>query len=170
MFVFFFNSNWVNKHEDKVVPIAFDMEWPFTFQTGSGKTAVIQLCADINMCYVFHVYDLKKMPAVLVALLKHDKVVLHGVNIKKWVPVVVVAGEAIFHFLSVVLLFYSDFRKLERDFPEVSVQKMIDQCVDLGVYCNSVMNTGGRWSMANLVSYIVSHRFDMHIINIFFFG
>lgn len=121
---------WVNEHKDEKVPIAFDMEWPFTFQTGSGRTAVIQLCADINLCYIFHVHDLKKMPAVLVALLKHDKVVLHGVNIK------------------------NDLRKLERDFPEVKTQKMIDQCVDLGVYCNDVMATGGRWSMANLVSYI----------------
>lgn len=59
------------------------MEWPFTFQTGSGRTAVIQLCADVNLCYVLHVHDLKRMPAVLVALLKHDKVILHGVNIKK---------------------------------------------------------------------------------------
>lgn len=50
----------------------------------------------------------------------------------------------------------SDLRKLERDFPEVKTQKMIDQCVDLGVYCNDVMGTGGRWSMANLVSHIVS--------------
>lgn len=45
---------------------------------------------------------------------------------------------------------------MERDFPEVKVQKMIDQCRDLGPFCNEVMGTGGRWSMANLVSYIVS--------------
>lgn len=49
----------------------------------------------------------------------------------------------------------SDCRKLERDFPEVNGQKMVDQCVDLGVYCNSVMNTGGRWSMERLVWYLV---------------
>lgn len=60
------------------------MEWPFTFTTGPGRTAVIQLCARINTCYVFHVFNLKKLPAVLIQLLNHDKVCLHGVNIKKY--------------------------------------------------------------------------------------
>lgn len=53
-------------------------------------------------------------------------------------------------------LFCSDCRKLERDFPEVNAQKMIDQCIDLGVYCNDVWNTGGRWSMERLVWHVVS--------------
>lgn len=68
-----------------MIPIAFDMEWPFTFQTGPGKTAVIQLCADIDLCYVLHVAELKKLPTTLVQLLTHDKVLLHGVNVKKLV-------------------------------------------------------------------------------------
>lgn len=59
------------------------MEWPFSFQTGPAKTAVIQLCADINVCYVFHLTNIKKLPATLCAILKHDRVQLHGVNIKK---------------------------------------------------------------------------------------
>lgn len=33
---------------------------------------------------------------------------------------------------------------------------MIDHCVDLGVWCNEVINSSGRWSMARLVSHIVS--------------
>lgn len=66
-----------------MIPIAFDMEWPFTFQTGPGKTAVIQLCANVDVCYVFHIAELKKLPAALVQLLTHDKVCLNGVNIKK---------------------------------------------------------------------------------------
>lgn len=60
------------------------MEWPFTFTTGPGRTAVIQLCAGLDICYVFHVYNLKKLPASLIQLLIHDKVCLHGVNIKKY--------------------------------------------------------------------------------------
>lgn len=68
-----------------MIPIAFDMEWPFTFQTGPGRTAVIQLCADIDLCYVFHIAELKKLPTALVQLLTHDKVLLHGVNVKKYV-------------------------------------------------------------------------------------
>lgn len=75
---------WVNSQQtNEMIPIAFDMEWPFTFQTGPGKTAVIQLCADIDLCYVLHIAALKKLPAALVQLLMHDKVCLHGVNIKK---------------------------------------------------------------------------------------
>lgn len=45
---------------------------------------------------------------------------------------------------------------MERDFPEINSQKMVDQCIDLGVYCNKIMNTGGRWSMERLVWYLVS--------------
>lgn len=79
-----FFRTWVNEQESKeMVPIAFDMEWPFTFQTGPGKTAVIQLCADIDLCYVLHVAELKKLPTTLVQLLTHNKVLLHGVNVKK---------------------------------------------------------------------------------------
>lgn len=74
----------MNKQEtNEMIPIGFDMEWPFTFVTGPGRTAVIQLCADVGVCFVFHIFHLKKLPAVLVALLTHDKVCLHGVNIKK---------------------------------------------------------------------------------------
>lgn len=82
--IFGYFRTWVNKQKTKeMIPIAFDMEWPFTFQTGPGKTAVIQLCADIELCYVFHVAELKKLPTTLVQLLTHDKVLLHGVNVKK---------------------------------------------------------------------------------------
>lgn len=54
---------------------------------------------------------------------------------------------------------YSDFRKLERDYPAVNSQKLVDQCVDLGVWCNEVTNSSGRWSMENLVKFIVSFKF-----------
>lgn len=75
---------WVNKQTDKEkIPIAFDMEWPFSFKTGPGKSALIQVCADVNLCYLFHISELKKLPLVLIQLLSHPKVVLHGVNIKK---------------------------------------------------------------------------------------
>ena len=59
------------------------MEWPFSFQTGPGKSAVIQLCAQTNVCYVYHISKLKNLPAALLTLLYHKKVRLHGVNIKK---------------------------------------------------------------------------------------
>lgn len=51
---------------------------------------------------------------------------------------------------------HSDLRKLQRDYPEVDSQRPIDRCTDLGVWCNEVCNTGGRWSMERLVMYLVS--------------
>lgn len=59
-------------------------------------------------------------------------------------------------FIIFVVFTNSDFRKLERDYPAVNSQKLVDQCVDLGVWCNEVTNSGGRWSMENLVKFIVS--------------
>lgn len=53
---------------------------------------------------------------------------------------------------------FSDCRKLERDFKEVNSQLMIDQCLDLGVWCNHVINSSGRWSMARLVVHLVSDK------------
>lgn len=74
---------WVEKQTDTdVVPMAFDMEWPFSFQTGPGKSSVIQICVDERCCYVYQLSKLKKIPAALAALLNHPKVRLHGVNIK----------------------------------------------------------------------------------------
>lgn len=76
-------SNTVEKTEDQLVPLGFDIEWPFSFQTGSGKTALLQICPSSDICYLFHVYSLKKLPLALIVLLKHPKVKLVGVNIKK---------------------------------------------------------------------------------------
>ncbi|XP_053950618.1 3'-5' exonuclease [Anastrepha ludens] len=128
---------WVEKQvHTELVPMAFDMEWPFSFQTGPGKSAVIQICVEEHCCYVFHLTYLKRLPAALVALLKHPKVRPHGVNIK------------------------SDFRKLARDFPEVNADHLIEKCIDLGVWCNQVCQTGGRWSLDRLANYVVNQAVD----------
>ncbi|TMW43066.1 hypothetical protein DOY81_011854 [Sarcophaga bullata] len=51
---------WVEKQPgDDLVPISFDMEWPFSFKTGPGKSAVIQMCAEEDICYVFQLSNLK---------------------------------------------------------------------------------------------------------------
>ncbi|XP_034116142.2 3'-5' exonuclease [Drosophila albomicans] len=128
---------WVEKQTDvDVVPMAFDMEWPFSFQTGPGKSSVIQICVDERCCYVYQLSNLKKIPAALMALINHPKVRLHGVNIK------------------------ADFRKLQRDFPEVSAEPLIEKCVDLGVWCNEVCETGGRWSLERLANFIAKKAMD----------
>ncbi|KAH8312164.1 hypothetical protein KR044_009636 [Drosophila immigrans] len=128
---------WVDKQKDMdVIPMAFDMEWPFSFQTGPGKSAVIQICVDETCCYVYQLTNLKKIPAALMALINHPKVRLHGVNIK------------------------ADFRKLQRDFPEVSADALIAKCVDLGVWCNEICETGGRWSLERLANFIARKAMD----------
>ncbi|XP_023161154.2 Werner Syndrome-like exonuclease [Drosophila hydei] len=128
---------WVDKQTNaEIVPMAFDMEWPFSFQTGPGKSSVIQICVDERCCYVYQLSKLKKIPAALVALINHPKVRLHGVNIK------------------------ADFRKLARDFPEVAAEPLIEKCVDLGVWCNEVCETGGRWSLERLANFIARKSMD----------
>lgn len=69
--------------KNEMVPIGFDLEWPFSFRTGSGKTALAQICLSEKECYLLHLHELKKLPASLIALLSHPKVKLVGVNIKK---------------------------------------------------------------------------------------
>lgn len=38
--------------------IGFDLEWPVT-SSGSGRTALIQICPDESVCYLFHVSIVK---------------------------------------------------------------------------------------------------------------
>lgn len=112
------------------------MEWPFDFKTGAGKSALIQVRCTLDVCYSFHLPKLKKLPAALIHFLNHKNVVLCGVNIK------------------------CDLRKLHRDFPEANVDEMVEKCVDLGVRCNQVCSTGGRWSLERLIIYICKLPID----------
>lgn len=69
---------------DSEFVIGFDMEWPFSFVTGPGKTAVIQISPTLDECFIFHVSNLKKLPVALTEFLSHSKVRLTGINIKKY--------------------------------------------------------------------------------------
>lgn len=122
--------------DDGKVGVAFDMEWTFSFQTGPERTSLIQVCIDLDECYLFHLPQLKKLPASLSVFLSHPRVRLHGVNIK------------------------NDLRKLERDFPMVKAEPMVENCIDLGVWYNEVFNSSGRWSMERLVLQILRLRID----------
>ncbi|KAK9759136.1 3prime-5prime exonuclease [Popillia japonica] len=115
--------------------MGFDIEWPFSFQTGSGKTAVIQISPSLNECFIFHVSTLKNLPKSLTELLAYEKVRLTGVNIK------------------------NDIRKLSRDFSGIDVEKVITNCIDVGILANNIHNPGARWSMERLVN----HFFDLRI-------
>ncbi|XP_021713401.1 Werner Syndrome-like exonuclease [Aedes aegypti] len=130
---------WVDKRSPEdhpVVPIAFDLEWPFSFQTGPGRTALMQLCVETNVCYLFQLSCLKKLPAAVLQLLTHPRVQLHGINVK------------------------NDFRKLARDFPEANADLLIERCVDLGGWYNRIHGSCGVWSMERLVLQVCRQRVD----------
>lgn len=77
----YFRSEAAASNENYIV--GFDLEWPFSFKTGPGKVAVIQISPTLNKCYVLHVSTLKKLPKALIEFLQHPNVRLSGVNIKK---------------------------------------------------------------------------------------
>ncbi|XP_076238456.1 WRN RecQ like helicase isoform X2 [Calliopsis andreniformis] len=125
----------VDNFNDTIVPIGFDLEWPFSFQTGSGKTALAQICLNKYTCYLLHVYSLKKLPASFVILLSHPKVKLVGVNIK------------------------NDIWKLGRDFKEFPAEKVVqNNCLDCGPFANQVFNRSCRWSLEKLTAYVLKKR------------
>uniref|UniRef100_A0A182MT58 3'-5' exonuclease n=1 Tax=Anopheles culicifacies TaxID=139723 RepID=A0A182MT58_9DIPT len=119
---------------DQDIPIAFDLEWPVSFKTGPGRTALMQLCATPDRCILLQVSCLKRLPAALLELLYHPRVVLHGVNIK------------------------NDFHKLARDFPEVDADRLIARYVDLSQWYNQLNGFTVRWSLARLVEKVLKQR------------
>lgn len=125
-----------SREGSEMVGVAFDAEWTFSFQSGPEKISLIQVCLDLDECYLFHIPKLKKFPASLSVFLNHPRVQLHGVNIK------------------------NDFRKLERDFPNIKADPLIEKCLDLGVWYNEVFNSSGRWSMERLVLQTLRLRMD----------
>ncbi|XP_053678530.1 3'-5' exonuclease [Anopheles nili] len=127
---------WVSQQPVDVVPIAFDLEWPMSFKTGPGKTALLQLCASIDRCLLLQISCLQRLPVALTQLLCHPKVVLHGVNIK------------------------NDIRKLTRDFTITNSDRMLAQCVDLGQRYNLLCGTKGIWSMQRLVESVLQQRIN----------
>lgn len=82
LLIYQFYRNNANEASNLLI-LGFDMEWPFSFQTGSGKTAVIQISPMLDECFIFHVSTFKNLPKSLTELLAHDNVRLTGVNIKK---------------------------------------------------------------------------------------
>ncbi|XP_050075327.1 3'-5' exonuclease [Anopheles maculipalpis] len=118
------------------IPLAFDMEWPLTYKSGSDRTALIQLCLQTDCCILFQVSTLRRLPAALTHLLYHPRVVLHGVNIK------------------------NDFRKLQRDYPEFKAEMVLQRCVDLGQWYNRLYNVTGLLSLAKLTELCLGLRLN----------
>ncbi|XP_014203962.1 Werner Syndrome-like exonuclease isoform X2 [Copidosoma floridanum] len=125
----------VKQSNETVIPVGFDLEWPFSFQTGSGKTALAQICLSEKECHLLHLYNIKKLPSSFIEFLSHSKVKLVGVNIK------------------------NDVWKLTRDFKEFPGQKVVDNnCLDCGPHVNSVLNRSCRWSLERLTAYLLKKK------------
>lgn len=122
---------------DREIPIGFDLEWPFSFQSGSGKTALAQICLSEKVCYLLHIYSFTKLPAAFVILLSHSKVRLVGVNIK------------------------NDIWKLGRDFKDFPASKVVENnCLDCGKFANTVLNRSCRWSLEKLTEYLLKKKIN----------
>ncbi|KAF6206725.1 hypothetical protein GE061_017961 [Apolygus lucorum] len=110
------------------LPLGFDLEWPFRYGRGSGKVALIQICPDKSICYIFHVFYLKTLPKALILLLRHPKVRLTGLNIA------------------------NDIRKLGRDFKVDLSDVLKNNLVELCSLANEKLNCSHRWSLAGLAA------------------
>lgn len=126
----------IEQIKDETLPVSFDLEWTFNYQSGPQPTAVLQLCYDLNQCFVVHMSELKRIPVALSAFINHPKTLLHGVNIK------------------------NDLRKLARDFPCFNGDKLVEKCCDLGTFYNSVFNSQEKWSLDRLTAQTIRQRVD----------
>ncbi|KAJ3622963.1 hypothetical protein MTP99_019228 [Tenebrio molitor] len=114
--------------------VGFDIEWPFSFQTGSGKVALIQISPDLDTCYLIQISDFKSVPKGLPMFLAHPKVKITGVNIK------------------------NDIRKLSRDFSGFDGDRIVENCIDSGVLANKILPFQQRWSMEKLIGYLLKMK------------
>lgn len=126
----------LEKKTEDIVPVSFDLEWTFDYKSGPKPVAVMQVCMDLENCYVVQMSTLKKIPASLTAFLYHPKTCLHGVNIK------------------------NDFRKLARDFSCFKADPLIEKCVELGEFYNKVFNSTERWSLSRLTAQTLKQQVD----------
>jgi werner syndrome-like exonuclease len=120
--------------KEEVSPIAFDLESTFKFESGLQPVAVLQVCIDLDNCYVMQISNLKKIPATLTGFLYHPKIILHGVDIK------------------------SNFQKLAKDFPVFKTDRLIEKCVELGEFYNEVFNTSEKWSLRLLAMHTLEEQ------------
>ncbi|KAF7279054.1 hypothetical protein GWI33_007689 [Rhynchophorus ferrugineus] len=127
---------YVEESLEDIIVVGFDMEWSFSFQTGPGKTALIQISPNLNICHLLHIFQLKNVPKGLVQFLQHPKVRLTGVNIK------------------------NDVRKLSRDFKGFDGEKLVNNCIDSGVMANTILPVTQRWSMEKLVDYVLKMKIN----------
>ncbi|XP_054276968.1 3'-5' exonuclease-like [Macrosteles quadrilineatus] len=128
--------------EDLIV--GFDLEWPvqFTMGTRQPKTALIQFCPCVSVCYIFQVTEWNYLPKVFIDFISHPKVRLVGVNVK------------------------ADIWKLGRDF-DISVAHIVESnVIDLKSLANQIFSTQDTWSLGRLVLYVLKKQLDKSDVRI----
>ncbi|CAH1398423.1 unnamed protein product [Nezara viridula] len=115
--------------KDSKFVFGFDVEWPFTYKAGPGcgKVALIQMCPEDRICFLFHVASFKSLPKTLVLLLKHPRVLLTGLNIA------------------------NDIRKIGKDFRIDVTDILRNNLTELCSLANKKLNVSQRWSLDGLV-------------------
>lgn len=115
--------------EKEEYPCAFDIKWTFSNfkdQSGPQIVAALQLCLDLENCYILQMIDIKKIPAIFTAFLYHPKVIFHGMNIKHKIQLLV------------------------KDFPILNADKLIEKCIDLGDFYNEIFKSSEKWTLNRL--------------------
>uniref|UniRef100_A0A4W5NA18 DNA 3'-5' helicase n=1 Tax=Hucho hucho TaxID=62062 RepID=A0A4W5NA18_9TELE len=110
--------------------VGFDVEWPPSFTKGQKKkVALVQLCASVEKCYLFHLSSMSRFPTGLKIFLEDETIRKVGVGIE------------------------GDMWKLLSDF-DVKLKNF----VELGDLANERLRCGERWSLDGLVKHLFKKR------------
>nr|XP_029502817.1 Werner syndrome ATP-dependent helicase isoform X3 [Oncorhynchus nerka]XP_029502824.1 Werner syndrome ATP-dependent helicase isoform X3 [Oncorhynchus nerka] len=110
--------------------VGFDIEWPPSFTKGQKKkVALVQLCASVEKCYLFHLSPMSRFPTGLKIFLEDETIRKVGVGIE------------------------GDMWKLLSDF-DVKLKNF----VELGDLANGRLRCGERWSLDGLVKHLFKKR------------
>ncbi|XP_071008187.1 bifunctional 3'-5' exonuclease/ATP-dependent helicase WRN isoform X1 [Oncorhynchus clarkii lewisi] len=110
--------------------VGFDIEWPPSFTKGQKKkVALVQLCASVEKCYLFHLSPMSRFPTGLKIFLEDETIQKVGVGIE------------------------GDMWKLLSDF-DVKLKNF----VELGDLANGRLRCGERWSLDGLVKHLFKKR------------
>lgn len=62
------------------------MQWVVVLgRKGRPKTSLIQICLNTEICYLFHVFHIQKLPEAFIKLMTHNNVVMHSNSITKYI-------------------------------------------------------------------------------------
>lgn len=129
--------NLLVEKEEEEFPCAFDLEWAFDKQTNiNEKVSVLQICIDLENCFIVQMSNLEEIPTTLIDFLYHPKVIINGLYIRH------------------------DILKLVKDFPIFNADILLKKCVDIGEFYNQVFNAENVWSLKRLTMHTIREQID----------